>query len=256
MSCELTGSVLHGYLDGELDAARASDFERHLVSCPECVRALEAQENLRSSLQSAALYERAPAKLRQMVQAELGALAQPSASDVAPAFRWHGAWTQPWRWLAVAAALFLAAFAGWQLMLRQGGSENVVAMAIVDAHLRSLQPGHLEDVVSTDQHTVKPWFDGKLDFAPPVRDFADSGFALQGGRLDVVRGRSVAVLIYARRKHVINVFIWPTMETASQPSSGSHLGYNWLEWRKNGMELYAVSDVNPPDLNELKELFQ
>jgi anti-sigma factor RsiW len=120
--------------------------------------------------------------------------------------------------------------------------------------LRSLQPGHLEDVQSTDQHTVKPWFDGKLDFAPPVHDFVNQGFPLQGGRLDVVHGRTVAVLVYARRKHLINVFVWPTTEADSQPLAGSQLGYHWIDWRNTGMEMCAVSDVSPDDLSELQHL--
>ena len=110
------------------------------------------------------------------------------------------------------------------------------------------------DVVSTDQHTVKPWFDGKLDFAPPVHDFVNEGFPLQGGRLDVVHGRTVAVLVYARRKHLINVFVWPTTEPDSEPLSGSQLGYHWIDWRKSGMEMCAVSDVTPDDLAELQHL--
>jgi anti-sigma factor (TIGR02949 family) len=249
MSCELTSSVLHGYLDGELDAARAADFERHLVFCAECVRELEAQENLRASLQGAALHERAPSALREKLRAEFGAPGRAQRSPVTT-FR-----PNPWRWLAVAAALLLAAVVGWRLTGLRNGSENAVAVAIVDAHLRSLQPGHLEDVISTDQHTVKPWFDGKLDFAPPVRDFADSGFPLQGGRLDVIRGRAVAVLVYARRKHIINVFIWPTAQADVEPVSASRLGYNWTAWRRSGMEIWAVSDVNPADLSELQRLF-
>jgi anti-sigma factor RsiW len=138
--------------------------------------------------------------------------------------------------------------------MRGSRAETALASAIVDAHLRSLQPGHLEDVVSTDQHTVKPWFDGKLTFAPPVHDFANEGFLLQGGRLDVVRGRNVAVLVYARRKHLINVFVWPTTEPESEPISGSQLGYYWIDWRKSGMELCAISDVTPQDLAELHRL--
>lgn len=247
MTCELTGSVLHGYLDGELDAARAADFERHLVSCAECFRALEAQENLRASLQNAGLRERAPAAVRDRLRAELGA-----SGRVAPA----PLLTSPrWSWLAAAAAFLLIVVAGWRLLPgRYDGDGGALASAVIDAHLRSLQPGHLQDVISTDQHTVKPWFDGKLDFAPPVGDFAEQGLPLQGGRLDVVRGRSVAVLVYGRRKHLINVFIWPTSDPDSRTSSGSQVGYNWIDWRKNGMEFCAVSDVNADDLREVQRL--
>ena len=248
MTCELTKTVLHGYLDGELDAARAADFERHLISCAECVTALEAQENLHSSIQRAGLYERAPTSLRQKVHTELGTGTRSSVTPIRnPA---------PWRWLAIAATLLLAISLGWRLLpgLRGTSGQTAIASAIVDAHLRSLQPGHLEDVQSTDQHTVKPWFDGKLTFAPPVHDFVNEGFPLQGGRLDVVQGRTVAVLVYARRKHLINVFIWPTTEPDSEPQSGSQLGYHWIAWRKSSMELYAVSDVSPEDLTALHHL--
>jgi anti-sigma factor RsiW len=248
VSCELTQTVLHGYLDGELDAARAADFERHLISCAACVAALEAHESLRSSLLHARLYERAPAALRQKIQTQLGGSARSSVMPIRnPA---------PWRWLAVAAMFLLAVLLGWRLfpLLRGDDGETALASAIVDAHLRSLQPGHLEDVQSTDQHTVKPWFDGKLDFAPPVHDFVNEGFPLQGGRLDVVHGRTVAVLVYARRKHLINVFVWPTTEPDSEPLSGSQLGYHWIDWRKSGMEMCVVSDVSPDDLSELQHL--
>jgi anti-sigma factor RsiW len=239
---------LHGYIDGELDAARAADFERHLISCGDCVAGLEASEKLRSSLMHAGLYERPPASLRQKVQAQLGSSTR---LPVTPIKKVNTA-----RWLAIAATFLLVVFLGWRLLpvLRSNNSEITLASAIVDAHLRSLQPGHLEDVQSTDQHTVKPWFDGKLDFAPPVHDFVQQGFPLQGGRLDVVRGRTVAVLVYARRKHLINVFVWPTAEADSEPISGSQLGYHWVDWRISGMEMCAVSDVAPEDLAELRRL--
>lgn len=250
MSCELTQSVLHGYIDGELDAARAADFERHLVSCAECVAALEAQEALRASLQRAGLYERAPQALHKKLRADLGS---PSVIElpIAAAPR-----TPSWAWLAVAAAFVLAALLGWRLVEKRGDiRESAYVSAIVDAHLRSLQPGHLEDVISTDQHTVKPWFDGKLDFAPPVRDFASDGFPLQGGRLDVVHGRTVAVSVYARRRHIVNVFFWPSTNGDAAPRSGSHLGYQWVDWRMDGMEMCAVSDVASADLDTLQRLF-
>ena len=252
MSCELTYSILHGYIDGELDAARAADFERHLLSCPDCVASLEAQETLRSSIQRATLYESAPATLRQRIRTAVESAKPAVAPRVIPIR------SSSWQWLAVAATFLLVGLIGWRIVpaLRGTSAENVYASAIVDAHLRSLQPGHLTDVISTDQHTVKPWFDGKLDFAPPVHDFAAQGFPLQGGRLDIIRSRSVAVLVYGRRKHIVNVFIWPVSEQDSGPRSGSQAGYNWVDWRKGGMELCAVSDVSPSDLDELQHLLE
>jgi anti-sigma factor RsiW len=131
------------------------------------------------------------------------------------------------------------------------------AAEMIDAHIRSLQPGHLTDVASSDQHTVKPWFDGKLDFAPPVKDFSDEGFPLIGGRLDVLGGRNVAALVYARRKHFVNVFVLPTKEpdTPIHPP-GSRQGFNWVHWRYKGMEFCAVSDVSDSDLHELAQLIR
>jgi anti-sigma factor RsiW len=249
VTCELTQSVLHGYIDGELDAARAADFERHLSSCPQCVSALETQEKLRASIQQAGLYERAPIALRRKLEGQFRAPTPGAAAPIRTGVR-------PTQWFALAAALILAFLIGVRLLSSPSGrgGQTELASAIVDAHLRSLQPGHLEDVISTDQHTVKPWFDGKVDFAPPVRDFTSDGFPLQGGRLDVVEGHQVAALVYGRRKHIVNVFVWPASGSDTQPQSGSQLGYNWIDWRKGGMEMYAVSDVSLSDLRELHKL--
>jgi anti-sigma factor RsiW len=247
MNCNRSATVLHGYFDGELDVLGAGEFERHLERCLDCINALEALESLRSSMTFAQLYEKAPAPFRKRVLARLS-----SAGPVVifPA-------RTPWRWLAVAAAFLLVAYAGWRVIpvYRGGNYETVLAAEIVDAHLRSLQPGHLTDVVSTDQHTVKPWFDGKLAFSPPVQDFTDQGFPLQGGRIDVVHGRSVAALVYARRKHSVNVFVWPTDEKDDTPHFGSQQGYQWIDWRKGGLEFCAVSDAAPSALEQLQRLF-
>ncbi len=253
MSCDLTRSVLHGYLDGELDAARAAEFERHLLSCPQCVAELEAQETLRSTIQRAGLRERAPEKLRRNLTTALSAT--PAETKTATPIRPKSSIRPTW-WLTLAAAAVFAIVLGSRFLpnLTPGHGGDEMTAAIVDAHLRSLQPGHLEDVISTDQHTVKPWFDGRIDFAPPVHDFVSDGFPLQGGRLDVVRGKTVAVLVYGRRKHIINVFIWPTSERDTSPQQGSQLGYNWIDWRRGGMELVAISDVSAPDLTELQKL--
>src|ERR1700678_1899620 len=242
--------MIHGYLDGELDAVRAAEFERHLEQCPECVTALESQESLRSSLQRAELYEKAPAELRQKVLSSLRPAAGP-IPFVAPRRRAAVA-----QWLAIAAVLLLLLYSGGRLIpgLSEKNNQTALAAQIVDAHLRSLQPGHLTDVISTDQHTVKPWFDGKVDFAPPVQDFAADGFPLQGGRLDVVGGRTVAALVYGRRKHFVSVFTWPTGAPDTSPRTGSEQGYNWITWQKNGMAYWAVSDTAAADLDELQRL--
>lgn len=249
MRCERSETVLHAYLDGETDAAGSMEFERHADSCDDCSAVLKERRRLRSAIQGAGLYARAPEALSRKLRAEFGAPAKPAPAAVDRA--------TTWRWLAVAASLFLVAIVGWQLRPGASGSQGGSQMAslVVDAHLRSLQPGHLTDVLSTDQHTVKPWFDGKVDFAPPVQDFASDGFPLQGGRLDAVNGRTVAALVYGRRKHVVNVFVWPTAGADAPASSGSLVGYHWIAWRAGGMQAYAVSDVNAGDLAELQKLW-
>jgi anti-sigma factor RsiW len=246
MSCDRVDTVLHGYFDNELDPIGATEFERHLEQCSECVDALDALNSLHLSMNLAQLYEKAPARFRKKVLASLGA-SRPVA--IFPA-------GITWRWLAAAAAMFMCVYLSAQFVSyhRPGNYETVLAGEIIDAHLRSLQPGHLVDVVSTDQHTVKPWFDGKLDFSPPVQDFADQGFPLQGGRIDVIHGQSVAALVYARRKHFVNVFIWPTNEKDVGLHSGSQQGYQWVEWRRAGMEFCVVSDAAPSALDQLHSL--
>ncbi|MGB7849202.1 MAG: zf-HC2 domain-containing protein [Candidatus Acidiferrum sp.] len=246
MPCELSGIHLHAYLDGELDAPGAANFERHLQSCALCAAALASEQALRQTLAASHLYEPASARLRQQVRSSL------PATRSARALKF-----QPWRWAALAAGLLLALFLGRELFtLLRGQSEGAaLATATVDAHLRSLQPGHLTDVQSTDRHTVKPWFDGKIEFAPSVRDFSNEGFPLLGGRLDVLAGRPVAVLVYARRKHVVNVFVMKMQTPQSLPDTGERQGYHWLSWQKDGLQYVAVSDVAPPDLQALRDLF-
>jgi anti-sigma factor RsiW len=224
MSCNRATTVLHGYFDSELDALGAAEFEHHLEQCFDCISALDALESLRSFMNMARLREKAPAQFRKKVLADL----RPGRPVVVFPGR------TPWRWLAVAAAFLLVAYGSWRVIPIQRGSnyETVLAAEIVDAHLRSLQPGHLTDVVSTDQ-----------------------GFPLQGGRIDVVHGRSVAALVYARRKHFVNVFVWPTNEQDAAPRSGSQQGYQWIAWRKGGMEFCAVSDAAPSALEQLQRLF-
>jgi mycothiol system anti-sigma-R factor len=248
VGCDYTRTALHGYLDGELDATRAAEFERHLEGCRECANTLGAEESLRSSLQRSGLYEHAPVSLRKKIRAGLDAATAPAIASRIPV----------WRWFAVAAAILIVSSVSWFAWNRtqnSASSSPFTAAELIDAHVRSLQPGHLTDVASTDQHTVKPWFDGKLAFVPPVKDFADEGFPLVGGRLDVLGGQNVAALVYSRRKHIINVFVLPTKEPDTpihQP--GLRQGYQWRHWRRQGMEYCAVSDVSDSDLYELAQL--
>jgi mycothiol system anti-sigma-R factor len=246
VNCEHS-TVLHGYLDGELDAARSAEFERHLESCAECLAALEAQESLRSLLQRSHLRERAPNSLRETMERRFDVKTPAKFPQVTSA--------RLWNWLAIAAVLLAAVF-GFRYFSSSlsGREDSTLAAQIVDAHLRSLQPGHLVDVVSSDQHTVKPWFDGKLEFAPPVRDFAEEGFPLQGGRLDALQGRTVAAIIYGRRKHEVNLFIYPSARADAAPLSGEQLGYKWIHWKKAGMEFWLISDTTADDLLQLQQL--
>jgi anti-sigma factor RsiW len=250
MTCELSQTRLHAYLDNELDAMGAAEFERHLETCRDCKTQLAASEKLRNALSQAQLYERVPASLRSKIQSSLPKVPAATHSSSSTS-------STPWQWLALAAALLLAVVLGWRQWdgANHPAYQQTLAAAAVDAHLRSMQPGHLADVVSTDQHTVKPWFDGRLTFAPPVRDFADAGFPLIGGRLDVIDGRTVAALVYGRRKHVVNVFVAKAEPSASWSGSGGIQGYHWAAWQKDGLSFCAVSDAAATDLEQLKQLF-
>jgi anti-sigma factor (TIGR02949 family) len=248
LSCELAQTRLHAYLDGELDAAGSSDFNQHLRSCPACAAALGKEEKLRQALQESRLYARAPAGLKLRIQENLpGPRAEKSAGLLS------------WRWLTVAAALLLAAFLGWRQLTttNERTYSETAAIAAVDAHLRSLQPGHLVDVQSTDQHTVKPWFNGKLDVSPPVIDLAAQGFTLIGGRLDYVDARAIGAVVYRRRQHVINLFVSQTSSTERRPARIDTIqGFNIRHWSDRGLNYWAVSDLAKDELADFGERFE
>jgi anti-sigma factor RsiW len=245
MICSQAG-WLDGYFDGELDAARAAEFEAHLRGCAACAAELARHQALRDAIAGAGLYAKGPSSLRARVGADLF-----PRSEATPGRRWAARAAG----LAALAATILVGV--WRFPpVRRDEAQGVIVAQVLDAHLRSLQLAHLTDVASTDQHTVKPWFDGKLDFAPPVTDLAADGFPLLGGRLDVIGGRSVAGLVYGRRKHVINLFAWPAEASDTGSASGSARGYQWACWSHGGMRFWAVSDVAAADVEELARLLR
>lgn len=249
MAHENNQQLLHAYFDGELDLVHSIELEEHLKTCRECADELREEQNLRQSLRAGNLYERAPQSLRTRIHAALPSEIHERPTSIRRRLTLE--------WLAIAAAVALAVFLGAKVIPNVGGQQqaNMLAQEIVASHIRSLQPGHLFDVQSTDQHTVKPWFDGKLDFAPPVIDLAAQGFPLVGGRLDYLDNRDVAALVYQRQKHLINVFIWP-MEArpAAIPANQTIEGYNLVFWSRDGMYFCAATDLNVTELRQFTRL--
>jgi anti-sigma factor RsiW len=252
LSCQTTKEFIHAYVDGELDLARSLEVEQHLEQCEVCAIAYRNQTALRSALKDSSLYHSAPAGLEKRIRSSLRREAK---SEV-------GRRSFGWSWLPVGVALacvLLMALVIWQAVpgLHPSGNE-LLAQEMVSNHVRSLQlESHRTDVISSDQHTVKPWFDGKLDFAPPVKDFSSQGFPLIGGRLEYLNNRAVAALIYQRQKHYINLYIWPAERgNATGEVATKRQGYNLLSWTNSGMNFWAVSDLNGVELHEFARLLQ
>jgi anti-sigma factor RsiW len=252
LSCQTAQELINGYVDGELDLARSLEVEQHMEECQVCASAYRNQTALRSAFKNSALYYSAPEKLEKRIRSSLRREAKSEVGR--PLFGW--------RWLPVGVALafvLLMAFVIWRAVpgLRPSG-DDLLAQEIVSNHVRSLQlESHRADVISSDQHTVKPWFDGKLDFAPPVKDFSSQGFPLIGGRLEYLNNRAVAALVYQRQKHYINLFIWPAEQSnATGEVAAKRQGYNLLHWTNSGMNYWAISDLNGVELHEFARLLQ
>lgn len=259
MHCQESKTILGAYLDGEIELMRSVELEEHLAVCPECRRDLEAQRSLQGLLRNPGLRYAAPAGLRESIRASLSPARPAESKQVPPKAQTppRHAGVLPWRsalrWGAV-AALFVV-LAGATLFWFRGQGEQKIAEQVVDNHIRSLMAGHLADVPTSDQHQVKPWFAGKVSFSPNVPDFADKGFALKGGRIDYMENQTVAALIYQRRAHIINVFVYPSSENR-KPASEQLRGYNLVHWAGSGMEYWLVSDLNPAELQELAGLLR
>jgi mycothiol system anti-sigma-R factor len=270
MNCEEATKLMDGYLDGELDPMTSQKIEQHLRDCRKCEQAYEAHTVLAHAISRGAPYYKAPAELRQRVQSSLRDAVGVRASRSA-ARENHASLTSrwakrrpilpeiPWNWLALAAAIILAAIIASSFLprLRPPTSDQFLATQLIASHVRSLMADHLTDVASSDQHTVKPWLDTKLDFAPPVVDLSSEGFPLIGGRLDYLDNRPVAALVYGRRKHFINLFVWPAAsDEAKAPKTITREGYQLLHWADSDFNYWAVSDVNVNDIQLFKQQFE
>jgi len=246
MKCEEAEVLLHALLDDELDAGHARDIETHVAGCKRCAAQLRDYRAMRGALAAADLHFTAPADLRRRIDARLPA---PAAAKVNRRSLLKG--------FAGGVGLSSAIAAGLVLAIVRTDQNSRVMSDLVSAHLRSLQAEHLTDVLSTDQHTVKPWFNGRLDVAPPVVDLTAQGFTLIGGRLDYLDGKAVAALVYRRRIHVINLFARQDLSIqASGISMDTVQGFNIRQWKSHGFGLWAVSDLNADELEDFGRKFE
>ena len=234
--------LLGGLVDNELDAANIAMVEAHVARCEGCREELERLQALRSLLRSDGVRHSAPESLATRIAA-LPELAAPKAANDNRLLRWLG----PGLAGALAASLAI-------ITLVPPGADSVIDQEIVSSHVRSLQPGHLTDVQTTNQHIVKPWFNGRIDFSPPVPELADQGFPLAGGRLDSIDGKTVAAIVYHRRLHTVNLFVWPAKDAAKR--SFVKDGFAVTEWSRNGLRYAAVSDIPPAELQQFHKLFE
>lgn len=250
MDCTETQRLLHAYLDAELDMADTLEIEQHLQKCTACSQTYNNYQELRTAIKTSSLYFQAPEKLRNSIRSSV--LKGNKTALISQITFWRG--------LSVAAALIIAVLLPLWWFAHFGPTSvarNALPQEVLASHVRSLMANHLVDVPSSDQHTVKPWFNGKLDFSPPVVDLTPQGFPLQGGRLDYLDNQPVAAVVYKRREHFINLFIWPsTQNLGGERDTTTLQGYHLIHWTKSGMTYWAVSDLNLNELQQFAQLMQ
>ena len=244
MTCDESARLIDAYLDGELDAATCLRVEEHLAGCPACQEKLESRQILTSLVaEEAPRFTASPflaTRIRAMLREEEPAPEKSSAP-------WWSFLSLRWIYSGVGTAVAVVALT---LFFAAPGAFTELAQEGISDHIRSLQVNHLMDVVSTDQHTVKPWFNGKLDFSPQVIDLKTQDYPLIGGRLDVLGGRNVAAIVYQRRKHYINLFVWPSDAAAIGDRATEKDGYHVISWTQNGMNYMAVSELGVKELKD------
>jgi anti-sigma factor RsiW len=244
MTCDEAEILLHALIDGELDAGHAREVEAHIAECPACAEALTVYRQMSEAVATADLRYTAPPALRKRIEASLPQARVPSRRAVLRGF-------------AMGSAVSALAATGLVAIVLRNDDEQRIMSEVVSAHLRSLQAGHLTDVISTDQHTVKPWFNGKLDVSPPVIDLTALGFTLVGGRLDYVDTRAIGAVVYRRRQHVINLFVAQTPNIERHAAKTETIqGFNIRRWSEGGLNYWAISDIGADELAEFGEKFQ
>jgi anti-sigma factor RsiW len=252
MNCEQFHDFVHAYLDGELDLMTSIEIEKHILACRECSETYQKQRALNALLSNAAMRFQPAQSAKMRVLEAIRASEEPEKQQ------------RRWRFLSwnvfTAGTLATAALFVLLLVLTNhvpSRSTHRLVHELTSSHIRSLMAMHIIDVASSDQHTVKPWFNGKLDFSPPVRDLASEGFPLTGGRLDFIGDRPVAATVYTHRKHIINLFMWP-LDNSSEAATSirDQNGYNLVHWVDGGTSFWAVSDLNEGELQQFAKDYQ
>jgi anti-sigma factor RsiW len=245
--CDHDPAALSALIDGELDAVHAAQVEARLTACRTCAAEFEEMMAMRAALRSDGARVGAPAGLKARIARTLAVSEAPPAPTEAVVVPFAPRRSRSLAWMGGGAGLAVAVCAGFLFVAMMGQEDAGLTRELVADHVRSLQVSHLVDVQTSDQHVVKPWFNGKLDFAPPAPDLKDRGFPLVGGRLDYLDHRTVAAVVYGRGRHLINLFIWPGRARTGEAVRRSD-GYTLRFWRAGGLTFCAVSDVNPADL--------
>lgn len=251
MTCADVPQFAGAYLDGELELGRALELEAHVESCEACTSLMERHDALRATIRRAAPYYPAPPEFAARLREARGTLPSTGTAPVVARSRMTSTVIP---WVLAAAATIVAVLSVGAFFLRGRATTDPIQQAIVTAHIRANTSGHLLDVASSDRHTVKPWLSSKLDFSAPVPDLVDDGFPLTGGRLDYI-DRQTAALIYMRRAHVIDVFVWPDQGGDLPPSaSRDEHGYNLVHFRQQGLNYWVISDLAAGELGQFASL--
>jgi anti-sigma factor RsiW len=247
MDCDEVRRILDAYVDGELDRTRQLDVETHLPGCVTCKDAAEDIANFCSLVRMNAPFYKGPPELKAKIRAAL-------RKESKPRFRWFSQFSLPLSYAAAALVLSFGLAWTWRTF-SAGNDQELIAQAIVN-HARSLIAVHRVDVASSDQHTVKPWFTGKLDYSPPVVDLAQAGYLLIGGRIDMLDQRPVAAIVYQHGNHFINLFVWPVSDRKIDLNVRSERGYHFCGWNKAGLNYLCISETSSIALEAFEDQVQ